>query len=68
MHFNVEGKESGVRGVVNVHMTKPKDADRLEYQVLSLSTKGHETVYLENKAAEKGMKTQMGKIFGVQWR
>ncbi|KAJ9614013.1 mitochondrial import inner membrane translocase subunit tim21 [Cladophialophora chaetospira] len=68
MHFNVEGKESGVKGVVTVHMTKPKDADRLEYQLLSLSSKGHETVYLENKAAEKGMKGQAAKMFGVQWR
>lgn len=68
MHFNVEGKESGVRGVVNVYMTRPKDADRLEYQILSLSVKGHETIFLENKAAEKGLKGQAAKMFGVQWR
>ncbi|OCT48367.1 Mitochondrial import inner membrane translocase subunit tim21 [Cladophialophora carrionii] len=68
MHFNVEGKDSGVRGVVTVHMTKPKDGDRLEYQLLSLSVKGHETVYLENKAAERGIKGQAAKMFGVQWR
>jgi import inner membrane translocase subunit TIM21 len=68
MHFNVEGKDSGVKGVVTVHMTKPKDGDRLEYQLLSLSVKGHETVYLENKAAERGVKGQAAKMFGVQWR
>jgi mitochondrial import inner membrane translocase subunit TIM21 len=68
MHFNVEGSESGVRGVVNVHMTNPKGGDGLEYQILSLSVKGHETVFLENKAAERGIKGQTAKIFGVQWR
>ncbi|EXJ61206.1 uncharacterized protein A1O5_11998 [Cladophialophora psammophila CBS 110553] len=68
MHFNVEGTESGVTGVVNVHMTKPKDGDRLEYQLLSLTAKGHETVYLENKDAEKGFKGKAAKMFGVQWR
>lgn len=68
MHFNVEGKESNERGVVNVHMTKAKDGDRLEYQVLSLSVRGHETVYLENKAAARGVKGQAAKWFGVQWR
>ncbi|EXJ54442.1 hypothetical protein A1O7_09781 [Cladophialophora yegresii CBS 114405] len=68
MHFNVEGKDSGVRGVVTVHMTKSRDRDRLEYQLLSLSVKGHETVYLENKAAERGIKGQAARMFGVQWR
>lgn len=66
MHFNVEG--SGQMGVVNVHMTRPRDADRLEYQLLTLNVKGHETVFLENKEAEKGVKGKVGKIFGVQWR
>ena len=68
MHFNVEGTETGVKGVVNVQMTKPKDGDRLEYDVLSLSVKGHERMYLENKAAERGIKGQAAKMFGVQWR
>ena len=68
MHFNVEGTESGVRGVVNVYMTKTRNDDKLEYQTLRLSVKGSETVYLENKAAERGVKTQTAKMFGVQWR
>jgi len=68
MHFNVEGTESGVKGLVHVDMTKTKDGDRLEYQVLSLSVKGHETVYLENKNAERGMKGKASKMFGIQWR
>ncbi|KIW76668.1 hypothetical protein Z517_09112 [Fonsecaea pedrosoi CBS 271.37] len=68
MHFNVEGVESGVLGVVTVHMTRPKDADRLEYELLSLAVKGHETVYLENKDAERGLKGKAAKMFGVQWR
>lgn len=66
MHFNVEGPEG--KGVVTVHMIKPKDGDRLEYQLLSLTVKGHETVYLENKDAQKGVKGKVGKMFGVQWR
>lgn len=70
MHFNVEGPEG--RGVVAVHMTsRPREAGgtgALEYQVLSLSVKGHETVYLENKDAERGVKSKVGKMFGVQWR
>ncbi|EXJ82424.1 hypothetical protein A1O3_06237 [Capronia epimyces CBS 606.96] len=66
MHFNVEGPDG--RGVVTVHMTKPRDEDRLEYQLLSLTVKGHETVYLENKDAEHGVKGKVGKMFGVQWR
>lgn len=68
MHFNVEGTETGVRGVVTVVMTKSKDNARLEYQTLSLSVKGHETVYLVNKAAERGIKGQTAKMFGIQWR
>ena len=68
MHFNVEGTDSGVRGVVSVHMTQSKSDDRLEYQVLSLSVRGHETIFLENKAAERGIKAQSAKMFGVQWR
>ncbi|KIX96635.1 uncharacterized protein Z520_07901 [Fonsecaea multimorphosa CBS 102226] len=68
MHFNVEGTESGVMGVVTVHMTKPKDGDRLEYELLSLSVKGHETVYLENRDKERGVKAKAAKMFGVQWR
>jgi len=35
---------------------------------LGLSVKGQETVYLENKAAERGIKGQAAKMFGVQWR
>lgn len=66
MHFNVEGP-SGM-GVVNVHMTRPRDGDGLEYEVLSLNIKGQETVYLENKAAERGVKGKASKMFGIQWR
>lgn len=66
MHFNVEGPEG--RGVVNVHMTRPRDGNRLEYELLSLTVKGHETVYLENREAERGVKGKVGKMFGVQWR
>ncbi|KAK7885020.1 mitochondrial import inner membrane translocase subunit tim21 [Exophiala xenobiotica] len=66
MHFNVSGPD-GI-GVVTVHMTKPRDGDRLEYQLLSLTVKGHETVYLENKDAERSVKGRVGKMFGVQWR
>ncbi|KIW25367.1 uncharacterized protein PV07_08551 [Cladophialophora immunda] len=68
MHFNVAGAESGVMGVVAVHMTRPRDGDRLEYELLSLTVKGHETVYLENKGADKGLKGKAAKMFGVQWR
>ncbi|OAP54632.1 hypothetical protein AYL99_11080 [Fonsecaea erecta] len=68
MHFNVEGAETGVRGVVTVHMTRPRDGDRLEYEMLSLTVRGHETVYLENKEAERGIKGKAAKMFGVQWR
>ncbi|KAI1612971.1 TIM21-domain-containing protein [Exophiala viscosa] len=66
MHFNVEGPEG--MGIVSVHMTKPREGDRLDYQLLSLTVKGHETVYLENKDAERGVKGKVGKMFGVQWR
>ncbi|KIW59003.1 hypothetical protein PV05_03487 [Exophiala xenobiotica] len=66
MHFNVSGPDG--TGVVTVHMTKPRDGDRLEYQLLSLTVKGHETVYLENKEAERSVKGRVGKMFGVQWR
>ncbi|KIW14743.1 hypothetical protein PV08_07527 [Exophiala spinifera] len=66
MHFNVAGPEG--EGVVTVHMTKPRGGDRLEYQLLSLTVKGHETVYLENKEAERNVKSKVGKMFGVQWR
>jgi mitochondrial import inner membrane translocase subunit TIM21 len=68
MRFNVEGTDKGVMGVVHMHMTKPRDGDRLEYEVLSLSVKGHETIYLENKAASRGLRGQAAKMFGVQWR
>ncbi|EHY60956.1 Mitochondrial import inner membrane translocase subunit tim21 [Exophiala dermatitidis] len=66
MHFNVEGPDG--TGVVSVHMIKPRDGDRLEYQLLSLTVKGHETIYLENREAERGVKGKVGKMFGVQWR
>ncbi|KAK6367369.1 uncharacterized protein PV06_06660 [Exophiala oligosperma] len=66
MHFNVAGPEGS--GVVSVHMTKPRDGDRLEYQLLSLTVKGHETIYLENKEAERNVKGKVAKMFGVQWR
>jgi len=67
MHFNVEGPSGA--GVVNVHMTRPRDGDGgLEYELLSLNVKGHETVFLENKAAERGVKGKAAKMFGVQWR
>lgn len=65
MHFKVEGPDGG--GVVNVHMTKTKDQDRLEYRLLSLSVPGHEVVYLENKDGAS-VKGKVGKMFGVQWR
>jgi mitochondrial import inner membrane translocase subunit TIM21 len=65
MHFNVTGPKA--RGVVNVHMTKPKDESRLEYTLLSLNVLGHEVVYLENKETQ-GVKGKVGKMFGVQWR
>jgi mitochondrial import inner membrane translocase subunit TIM21 len=65
MHFNVEGPEG--KGVVNVHMTKGREDDRLEYRLLSLSVPGKEVVYLENKD-EVGVKSAVGKMFGVQWR
>ena len=65
MHFNVEGPEAG--GVVNVHMTKARDGDRLEYRLLSLNVPGHEVVYLENKD-NIGVKRKVGKMLGVQWR
>jgi mitochondrial import inner membrane translocase subunit TIM21 len=68
MHFNVEGLKSGIMGVVNVHMIKTKNDDRLEYETLSLSIKGHETLYLENRDAERGVKGKAAKMFGVQWR
>ncbi|KIV97586.1 hypothetical protein PV10_01318 [Exophiala mesophila] len=66
MHFNVEGPEG--RGVVNVHMTKPRGGDVLEYEVLSLNVPGKQTVFVENREAERGVKGKVGKIFGVQWR
>jgi mitochondrial import inner membrane translocase subunit TIM21 len=65
MHFNVEGPEG--RGVVNVHMTKGREDDRLEYRLLSLSVPGKQVVYLENKDGV-GVKSAVGKMFGVQWR
>jgi mitochondrial import inner membrane translocase subunit TIM21 len=65
MHFNVEGPDG--KGVVNVHMTKTRDDERLEYRLLSLNVPGHEVVYLENKD-NAGVKGRVGKIFGVQWR
>jgi import inner membrane translocase subunit TIM21 len=65
MHFNVEGPDG--KGVVNVHMTKARDGSSLEYRTLSLNVPGHELVYLENKE-NVGVKAQVGKIFGVQWR
>lgn len=65
MHFNVEGPDN--RGVINVHMTKSKDDDQLEYRLLSLSVPGHEVVYLENADA-KNPKRAIGKMFGVQWK
>ena len=61
----MEGPEG--MGVVNVHMTRAKDGDRLEYRLLSLSVPGHEVVYLENKDGT-GVKGRVGKMFGVQWR
>ena len=66
MHFNVEGPDG--KGVVNVHMTRPRDADKLEYHTLSLNVKGHETLYLVDRDAERGVKGKVGKMFGVQWR
>lgn len=65
MHFNVEGPEG--RGVVNVHMTKGRDDDRLDYRLLSLNVPGHEVVYLENKDGSS-VKGKVGKMFGVHWR
>ncbi len=65
MHFNVEGPDGG--GVVNVHMTKTKDQDKLEYRLLTLNVPGREVVYLENKDSSE-VKGKVGKMFGVQWR
>jgi mitochondrial import inner membrane translocase subunit TIM21 len=66
MHFHVEGTEA--KGVVYVHMTKPKDEKELIYEVLSLNVPGEPVVYLENRAGEGGVKGKVGKMFGVQWR
>ncbi len=68
MHFNVRGTEN--EGVVAVHVTQPKGAASPEYELLSLTVKGHETVYLENKAAQSGAKKSAkgARMFGVQWR
>lgn len=65
MHFNVEGSEG--KGVVNVHMSKARDEDRLDYRLLSLNVPGHEVVYLENKDSV-GVKERVGKMFGVRWK
>lgn len=65
MHFHVEGPKDA--GVVNLHMTKGKGDEDLQYKYLSLNVKGHPTVYLEN-ADEKSPKKAVAKMFGVQWR
>lgn len=65
MHFYVEGPESN--GTVNIHMTKKKEENELQYRLLSLSVPGQETIYLENADA-KSSKRAIGKMFGVQWR
>lgn len=65
MHFHVEGPKDA--GTVHLHMTKGKDDQVLAYKSLSLSVKGHPTIYLEN-ADDKGPKRAAAKMFGVQWR
>ncbi|KAF7510527.1 hypothetical protein GJ744_006373 [Endocarpon pusillum] len=65
MHFHVEGPKDA--GVVNLHMTKGKGDEDLQYKYLSLNVNGHPTVYLEN-ADEKSPKKTVAKMFGVQWR
>ena len=65
MHFNMEGPEGA--GVVNVHMTKARDENKLDYRLLSLNVSGHEVVYLENKD-NVGVKGKVGKMFGIQWK
>lgn len=63
MHFNVEGPKG--EGVVNVVMSA-REGEGLEYEVLSLSVRGEETVFLEG--GERKVKEKVGKMFGYQWR
>jgi mitochondrial import inner membrane translocase subunit TIM21 len=65
MHFYMEGPKDA--GTVNLHMTKGKTDRELEYKYLSLTVKGHPTIYLVN-ADETTPKKAAAKMFGVQWR
>ncbi|KAI3109367.1 hypothetical protein CBS147333_5689 [Penicillium roqueforti] len=65
MHFHVEGPLNS--GVVIVHMMKPLDKSKFEYQLLALDVKGHSRIILE-QASEKPNVAGALKLFGIQWR
>lgn len=65
MHFNVSGPLA--TGVVNLHMTKRRDAKDFEYYSLALDVPGQDRVWLENVEQGKLDKRNQGKMFGVRW-
>ncbi|QDS69741.1 hypothetical protein FKW77_010068 [Venturia effusa] len=65
IHFNVEGPAG--RGVVRVHLVRPKAGGNWEYKVLALDVPGHERVWLENKDKKFGVDKKNGTMFGIKW-
>ncbi|KAE9990325.1 hypothetical protein Vi05172_g12803 [Venturia inaequalis] len=65
IHFNVEGPVG--RGVVRVHLIRPKEGGEWEYKVLALDVPGHERVWLENMDRKFGVDKKSGTMFGIKW-
>ncbi|TLD36483.1 TIM21-domain-containing protein [Venturia nashicola] len=65
IHFNVEGPVG--RGVVRVHLIRPKERGEWEYKVLALDVPGHERVWLENMGWKFGVDKKSGTMFGIKW-
>lgn len=66
IHFNVEGPFG--RGVVRVHLIKPRDGGEWEYKVLALDVPGHERVWIEKMDRDFGFDKKSGTMFGIKWR
>lgn len=63
MHFNVEGPDNS--GVVAVHMTKRPQDSELQYETLSLTVPGHQTLYLEQNTGKTTQSSKAFRLFGV---
>jgi import inner membrane translocase subunit TIM21 len=65
MKFLIRGDKND--GWVTVHMAKPSGQRDFEYIVLAVDVKGHQRLYLENRAAGGTRDKSSGKILGIKW-